>query len=179
MFDSKFQLITPPAGAPVPFADPQLPAGWAPFNVMNLNGRVFVMEAKQGVGGDEEKGAGLGAIAVFDANGAILSRITSNLFNAPWGAAIVPASSTLTDGIDTLFVGNFGDGRITRFDASSFREIGQIGQANDPDDAIDGLWGIVVGSAEAGNPNALYVVAGPADETAGLYARIERATDTN
>lgn len=172
MFDSKFQLIAP-TGA---FNDPQLPAGWGPFNVVSTAGHVYVMEAKIGEEGDEEKGPGLGAIAIFNPDGSLAARMTNPEFNAPWGLAFVPASSTLTQGFDTLFVGNFGDGKITVFDVRTGRAIGQLTGPgpNGPIIELDGLWGLVVGDANGGSANALYFTAGPADETAGVYGRIER-----
>jgi len=176
MFDAQFKLITPTPGKPVPFADPQLPAGWAPFNVITAIGHVYVMEAKQGQGGDEEKGAGLGAVAIFDMNGTMLARITSGSFNAPWGLTVAEATSALTDRIQTLLVGNFGDGHITAFDTSTLRELGQLKDTAGNALAIDGLWGLQVGSPAAGDPNLLYFVAGPADETAGVFGRIARVT---
>jgi uncharacterized protein (TIGR03118 family) len=177
MFDSSFKLITPAAGAAAPFNDPQLPAGWGPFNVQTRNDHVYVMEAKVGEEGDEEKGAGLGAVAIFDVNGTLVARLTSNSFNAPWGVDIAPSSSTLTQGIPTLFIGNFGDGRVTAFDAGNLRELGQLTDTSGNVIAIDGLWGLEIGTAAAGSTNAIYFAAGPADETAGLYGRIEHVTE--
>jgi uncharacterized protein (TIGR03118 family) len=184
IFDTNFKLINPvdATGAPTSsaFLDPDLPAGWGPFNVQTLpNGRVYVMEAKISEEAEEvaeeEKGAGLGAVAIFDNNGVLLARLTSDRFNAPWGIAIAPASSALTDGVETLYVGNFGDGRITAFETSGLRELGQLTDGDDQFISIDGLWGLVVGTADtAGSTDAMYFTAGPLDETAGFYGRFER-----
>ena len=51
---------------PGQFADPLLPAGYAPFNVQNIGGNIFVMFAKQGTLPDEVDGRGLGYVDEFD-----------------------------------------------------------------------------------------------------------------
>jgi len=48
VFDKNYMPVTLAAGA---FADPLLPEGFAPFNVQNVNGQLFVAYAKQ----DEDK----------------------------------------------------------------------------------------------------------------------------
>jgi uncharacterized protein (TIGR03118 family) len=176
VFDAKFQLIQLAAGA---FTDPQMPADWGPFNIATINGRVYMMEAMIGEEGDEVRGPGLGAIAVFDANGALLARIQSSLFNAPWGLTFADPSSTLTDAAPTFFVGNFGDGRITRLAGDgTYRQIDQLTDLDRNVLAIDGLWGLEVGNANGGSPNALYFAAGPNDEADGAYGRIDRVSRT-
>src|SRR5205085_8872222 len=47
-----------------PFTDASIPSGYAPFNIQNVNGNLFVMYAKVGDDGDEEKGAGLGFVDI-------------------------------------------------------------------------------------------------------------------
>src|SRR5205085_5246151 len=42
VFDATFKPVTLPAGS---FADPAVPAGFAPFNIQNLGGRLFVSYA--------------------------------------------------------------------------------------------------------------------------------------
>ncbi|MEP6963480.1 MAG: TIGR03118 family protein, partial [Acidobacteriota bacterium] len=76
------------------FKDPTLPAGFAPFNIMNLKGSLYVMYAKQN---DLKKrdvaGAGNGFVSVFDLNGNFVKRLISNdVLNSPWGAAIAPVT---------------------------------------------------------------------------------------
>ena len=49
------------------FADPNLPAGFAPFNVQEIAGRLVVAYAKQDPdSADELAGPGLGYVDVFD-----------------------------------------------------------------------------------------------------------------
>ena len=45
MFDANWKPVTLAAGA---FTDPAIPAGFAPFNIQNLGGKLYVTYAKQG-----------------------------------------------------------------------------------------------------------------------------------
>jgi uncharacterized protein (TIGR03118 family) len=164
VFDDEFKKVTCDG-----FVDDEMPAGWGPFNVMVIDDLVYVAEAKIGPDGDEEAGPGLGAVAIFDASGTKVGRITSELFNAPWGIA-----KKEEDDASILMVGNFGDGRITEIDATTFEVEEQLTQDGRPI-AYEGLWGITMGSDAAGDEDALYFVAGPEDETAGVFGRIDEA----
>jgi uncharacterized protein (TIGR03118 family) len=165
------------AGAPDlagSFADPNLPAGFAPFNIQNLNGTLYVTYAKQDVAGqDDVAGAGNGIVDAFDLNGTILGRIASNgSLNSPWGLAIAPASFDGFSG--DLLVGNSGDGTISVFDLVSKGFVGQLSDAIGDPLSIDGLWGITVGNgANAGSLNELYFAAGPDDGQNGLFGVIK------
>src|SRR5947207_2255580 len=90
VFDKNFATATP-AGT---FTDPALPAGYAPFNIQNVGGKLYVMYAKvDPATGEEEEGVGLGFVSVFDTNGNFLQRLISNgPLNAPWGITLAPAS---------------------------------------------------------------------------------------
>ena len=106
------------AGAPDlagSFVDPNLPSGYAPFNVQNLGGQLFVAYAVLDANtNDEVPGAGNGIVDQFDAQGNLLNRIaTGGDLNAPWGLAIAPSSFGALAG--DLLVGNFGDGENQRF----------------------------------------------------------------
>ncbi len=70
-------------------------------------------------------------------------------------------------------MGNFGDGRINAFDASTG---GFLGQLQDPDGEpiqIDGLWALKVGNGGAGgDSNTVYFTAGLFGETHGLFGSL-------
>jgi uncharacterized protein (TIGR03118 family) len=170
VFDDAFKRTTALA-----FVDPQMPAGFGPFNVMVADDLVYVMYAKIGEDGDEAQGPGLGQVTIFDAKGNVMNRIKSDLFNAPWGLAIAQAGSKMADPASrgTLMIGNFGDGHITKFDVDTLAPLGQLQDNASAPLVFPGLWGLAMGSAEAGDPNALYYVAGPDDEAGGVYGRIE------
>ena len=84
------------SGAPAlagTFTDPNLPAGYAPFNVQNLGGMLYVTFAKQDAAKhDDVAGLGNGYIDVFDLNGNLVKRLVSNgQLDSPWGLALAPS----------------------------------------------------------------------------------------
>jgi uncharacterized protein (TIGR03118 family) len=101
------------------FKDPDLPSGYAPFNVYVAAKRVYVAYAKQdGDAEDDEPGDGNGYISVFDLEGRFQQRLISRgKLNAPWGMVIAPP--TFGDFGGRLLVGNFGDGTINAYDPGS------------------------------------------------------------
>jgi len=152
------------------FTDPNLPAGYAPFNVQNLNGTLYVTFAVQdATKHDEVAGAGQGIVDSFDLQGNLLGRVaTGGKLNAPWGIAIAPSSFGAMAG--DLLVGNFGDGRITAFDASTHAVVGQILGADGQPLSIDGLWALSAGNdGSGGSSHLLYFSAGPDEESHGLF----------
>ena len=125
----QIDIVKGDAGAPDlagHFVDPNLPAGYAPFNVQTIGGKVYVTYALQNAAKDEEvPGVGFGFVSVFDTQGNFISRVGSDgLLNAPWGLALAPSAFGQFAG--DLFVGNFGDGRINIFDLDSNSFVGQL-----------------------------------------------------
>jgi uncharacterized protein (TIGR03118 family) len=159
------------------FTDPGLPAGFAPFNVQNLGGKIYVAYAKIDPNNstDEMAGAGLGFVTAFDTNGNFLGRVVSQgALNAPWGLAIAPASFGEFAG--DLLVGNFGDGRINAYDLTTNSLVGPLLGADNLPLAIDGLWALTPGNnGSGGSSSALYFSAGPDDESNGLFGVITPA----
>ncbi|HEY7057001.1 MAG TPA: TIGR03118 family protein [Vicinamibacterales bacterium] len=175
VFDAAFQPTTVPGG----FRDPQLPPGFAPFNIQNILGNLYVMYAKQDKEKtDEEKGVGLGFVDVFDANGQLIRRFASRgRLNAPWGIALAPGDFGRFSNM--LLIGNFGDGRINAFDLNSGQFRGQMRTSDHRVLSIDGLWGLAFGNGVASQPTStLFFTAGPGDESQGLYGKIEAANAT-
>src|SRR5436853_92240 len=65
--DTKFGAVTLPRGA---FTDPDLPKGYAPFNVQELGGKVYVTYAKQDKDKhDDVAGPGHGFVDVYNLDG--------------------------------------------------------------------------------------------------------------
>jgi uncharacterized protein (TIGR03118 family) len=173
VFDKTFA----PVSAPGRFTDRGLPAGYAPFGIQNINGDIYVTFASKQPGEtDETAGPGLGVVDVFDADGNLLRRVASHgKLNAPWGLALAPAG--FGKFANDLLVGNFGDGAILAFDARSGEFRGRLRGADGHLLKVDGLWGMAFGNGILQQPtNALFVAAGPADETHGLYAKITGVT---
>lgn len=167
--------VFPSSGAgalPGKFVDPTLPTGFAPFNVQNINGQVFVTYAKQGPGGDDASGPGNGFVSMFDANGNFVKRIASNgALNSPWGLAIAPGSWGSLSG--DLLVGNFGDGTINAYSTDG-TWLGTLNGLDGNPLMNDGLWGLTFGNGgNGGNVNSLYLTAGLNDEADGLFARLD------
>jgi uncharacterized protein (TIGR03118 family) len=171
VFDTTFSPTSVPAGA---FTDPEIPPGFAPFNVQELNGNLFVAFAKQ----DEDKedevaGPGLGYADIFDPNGNLVLRLRSgHWMNAPWGVALAPDSGFgWANG--RLLVGQFGSGEIATFDLEHGNFHGMLRGAKGRPLAIEGLWAIRFGNgANAGPQTTLFFTAGIDDEEHGLFGKI-------
>jgi uncharacterized protein (TIGR03118 family) len=158
--------------APVPatgmFSDPGLPTGYAPFNVAEIGGQVFVTYAKQDADAEDDvAGPAQGFVDVYTTSGAFVKRFASHgVLNSPWGMTIAPASFGQFSG--DLLIGNFGDGRIHAFDPNTGEVLGTLRGTSGKPLAIDGLWALMVGDAVAGGPNSIWFSAGPDHEAHGL-----------
>ena len=176
IFNSSFHAVTI-AGA---FTDPNLPAGFAPFGIQNINGTIYVTYALQ----DDDKeddvaGPGNGFVDAYDTSGNLIRRVASaGELNSPWGLALAPANFGRFSG--DLLVGNFGDGRIHAFDPTSvgeFDSVGLLHSAAGRPVQIDGLWALQFGhgtSATSANglTTTLFFTAGPAEEEHGLFGSL-------
>jgi len=81
------------------FSDPTLPSGYAPFNIQNVGGTLFVAYAQK-AGDEEQPGPGLGVVNKFDLQGNLIGRFTSNgALNAPWGLSRLPVTSVSSPAI--------------------------------------------------------------------------------
>jgi uncharacterized protein (TIGR03118 family) len=168
VFDSSFAAFT----APGAFTDPNLPAGYAPFNVQELAGRIVVAYAQQDANAEDEvAGAGKGYVDVFDTSGHLLRRLISQgQLNAPWGLVLAPSHFGAFSG--DLLVGNFGDGAINAYDPRTGAFQGQLRNRDGNPIAIDGLWALRFGNGVIGTPHTLLFTAGIGDEEHGLFGEI-------
>jgi uncharacterized protein (TIGR03118 family) len=171
VFDGTFAPVTTTGG----FTDPNLPAGFAPFNIWNIGGKLYVTYAKQDAAKKNDvSGAGNGVVNVFDLNGNLLQRITANgPLNSPWGVNIAPANWGAFGG--ALLVGNFGDGKINAFDLKTGNALGTLQDATGKAIAIQGLWALLFGNGRTADANTLYFTAGPSfgdNKNHGLYGGI-------
>lgn len=168
VYDSHFA----PATLPGSFHDSGIPAGFAPFNIANLGGKLYVTYAKQDSDQhDDVKGPGNGFVDVFDTSGNLLSRFASNgKLNSPWGLTMAPSEFGAFGG--AILVGNFGDGAINAF-APDGTFLGQLNDHRGSPIAIDGLWALHFGNgAQGGDLGVLYFTAGPGDEGHGLFGSL-------
>ena len=101
------------------FVNSAIPTGFAPFNIQNLAGTMYVTYAAQpGSGGSPYATTGGGYVSTYDMNGVLLGNLSgAGVLNYPWGLAIAPA--TFGKYANMALVGNFGDGTIRAFDPKS------------------------------------------------------------
>jgi uncharacterized protein (TIGR03118 family) len=183
VYDTHFNPVAGlPAGA---FSDPAMPAGYAPFNVQVLNGQVYVSYARQNaVRHDDAAGPHRGFVDVFNLDGSPglpggnVRLVTRGPLDSPWGLAIAPEgfAGVSAGGDPVLLVGNFGDGLINAFDASTGAELGQLDDPDGEPIQIDGLWALKVGNGgNGGDHNTVYFTAGPFGESHGLFGSLSTA----
>ncbi len=162
------------------FEDESIPRGFAPFNVQNIGGNLYVAFAQQdSAKHDEVDGAGLGYVDVFSPSGRLLHRLQhGQWFNAPWGMAQAPTDFGANS--HNILVGQFGSGQILVFDPVTGKFKGPLYDATNNPIVIDGLWGIAFGSGAlsptnaptSGPSNTLFFTAGPNGEVNGLFGNI-------
>jgi uncharacterized protein (TIGR03118 family) len=160
------------------FTDPDIPAGFAPFGIQNINGDLFVTYAMQ----DEDKhddvaGPGHGFVDIFDTDGHLVRRFASRgVLNSPWG--VTRASFAFGRFSGAILVGNFGNGEINAFDSDGhFLDTLRDGQGTPV--VIDGLWSLTLGGGRNSSSDTLYFTAGPNDETDGLFGTITPAAQND
>ncbi|HVX52397.1 MAG TPA: TIGR03118 family protein [Chitinophagaceae bacterium] len=164
VFDHSFAYVT----TGKPFTDSSMPSGFAPFNIRNVDGMLYVTYAKQGADGDEVNGAGNGYIDVYKPDGTMVSRFaTQGSLNSPWGIAMAP--ETFGFGQKAILVSNFGDGHINAF-AQDGTSLGELKDSSNNAVSINGLWDIAFPSSDS---DQLYFTAGGSDETHGLFGYLK------
>jgi uncharacterized protein (TIGR03118 family) len=170
VYDSAFNRVALPAGA---FADPNLPKGYAPFNVQVLGNQVYVTYALQDdTKHDDVAGLGHGFVDVYNLDGSGGTRLVSqgNL-DSPWGVALAPKSFGAVAG--DVLVGNFGNGRINVYNPVSGTFLSQLKDPDGEPISIDGLWALKVGNGGAGGDSqTVYFTAGLDHETHGLFGSL-------
>jgi len=155
------------------FKDDEIPAGYAPFNVQNIGGNIYVAFAEQdSQKHDDVKGAGHGYVDVFTTTGHLLLRLQhGNWFNSPWGMTQAPSDFGLFS--HDLLVGQFGSGQILVFNPVTGAFRGTLNDASNHPINIDGLWDIAFGSGGTSGPaTTLFFTAGLNDEADGLFGTI-------
>jgi uncharacterized protein (TIGR03118 family) len=155
------------------FTDPNVPAGYAPFNVQVLDDHLFVTFALQNADKhDDVAGAGHGFVDEFDLEGHLLHRVASGgVLNSPWGLAIAP--SGFGEFSHDLLVGNFGDGTINIFNPKTDHFLGKLEGANGAPIQIDDLWALIPGNSGTNtDPHKVYFTAGVGNEQHGLFGSL-------
>jgi uncharacterized protein (TIGR03118 family) len=172
VFDNKWKDVTDTH----PFQVPPSVGRLHPFNILDLNGHLFVAYAEFDPASDEGQeqilGAGRGHVVEYNEDGTLARDFNDRgVLDAPWGMAIAPAAFGEFAG--HLLVANFGDGTISAFDLNSGEFSGYLRAPDSKIICIDGVWAIAFGNGHSlGASNGLYFTAGPNGEEDGLFGRL-------
>lgn len=177
--------VLPSGGAPAltgNFTDPGLPSGYAAFGIENLNGELYVSYAKQDAAKhDDVAGLGNGYIDVFSLNGDLIRRLVSNgPLDSPWGMTLAPVGYGKLGG--DLLVGNFGDGTIDAFNATTGSFVSEFDDSHGDPLVNQGVWALDFGNGgNGGLADTLYFTAGipgsGAVEDHGLFGSLSPVPD--
>src|SRR5262249_26009935 len=145
VFDATFNYVRE-----MRFSDPAIPAGFAPFNIRTMAGKIFVTYAKQRAPDNkfDEPGPGNGYVDIFNTDGSFVKRLASQgKLNSPWGiemfkgndgfgvemeeSAMEEENTAALEENTVILVGNFGDGRISAYDRSGIF-LGQLMNGEKP-----------------------------------------------
>jgi uncharacterized protein (TIGR03118 family) len=152
------------------FRDEEIPEGFAPFNVQEINGNLYVTFAKQNASKhDDFDFPGFGFVDKFSPKGKLLQRLEHGPWlNAPWGVALAPADFGFFS--NHLLIGNAGSGQIAVYDVESGRFDGLLRDTSGHAIQNDRLWALRFGNDNAAGPsNWLFFTAGISDEAHGLF----------
>lgn len=180
-FDSGFNKISTSGN----FRDPNLPAGYMPFNIQPLANRLAVVYVKPRMvnGISTMGGAGEGIVNLFDASGNLDRRlITGGALNAPRGIALAPDNFGEFSG--KVLVANSGDGRINAFDRYTGAFVGAMNDASGGVVNIPGISALAFRNGDrigAGNgtgvgsisDNTLFFTAGTSNSVQSAFGRIQ------
>jgi uncharacterized protein (TIGR03118 family) len=150
-----------------------IPRSFAPFNIQNIGGTLFVTYAKQdAVRHDDVAGDGLGFVEIFTTNGRHIGHLQhGDWLNAPWG--VVWTTRDFGEFSNAILVGNFGSGWIAAFNGFTYKFMGFVKAPDDSILTIDGLWSLTFANdGTAGLANTLYFTAGINGEKDGLFGTI-------
>jgi uncharacterized protein (TIGR03118 family) len=175
LFDTNFA----PAKLLGDFIDPNMPSGYAPWNVKQLGNFVYVTYAQvEKVNAfpdppEEKHAVGAGLVSVFNLDGTFARRFADGgVLNAPWGVAEVPLGWGAMSGL--IMVGNFGDGAIHLFTKGGVY-VGPLRKIDGQPLKIDGLWALTFGGNTFNTDQfaKLYFSAGQKKEKQGLVGRLD------
>jgi uncharacterized protein (TIGR03118 family) len=150
-----------------------VPSGFAPFNIQNIGGALFVTYAKQdATRHDDVAGDGLGFVEIFTPAGRHISHLQHGPWmNAPWG--VVWTTRDFGEFSNAILIGNFGSGWIAAFNGFTYKFMGFVKNPDDSTLTIDGLWSLTFANdGTAGLANTLYFTAGINGEKDGLLGTL-------
>lgn len=147
------------------FTDPAIQGGFAPYGIQIIHGNLWVT-----FGGNK---SAAGFVDEFDAAGNVLLRIGGDApLHSPWGMAMAPADFGPFS--NALFVANnIPRGTIDAFDPTTGAFLGTLRDTAGHVIVIDQVWALQFGNGgAAGQPNQLFVTAGPNNYANGLFGMI-------
>jgi uncharacterized protein (TIGR03118 family) len=168
VYDGTF---TPISLAPTAWVDPNVPAGYGPFNVARIGTFIYVAWVQQDAA-QTDGIPGTGRVSVFNPDGSYVRSLQQGAwFNEPW--AIVRANATFGSFSNTILVGNFYSGTVAAFNPNTGAFLGSLKTAAGGNVTIPRLWGLSFGNnGSAGPSTSLYFAAGPQNETQGVMGTI-------
>ena len=176
VFDTNFNRVPAIESA---IASVGEPAGYAPFNIQNIGGNLYVTLAEQNKKKNNQvNGRGKGVVGVITPEGKLLGGLeTGNFLNAPWGIALAPGNFGAYS--HDLLVGNNGSGAIDVFNPVTGQFLGKLRDATNAVIKINGLWGLSFGSGSAsgGPATSLFFAAAPGT-AGGLFGAITPVQNT-
>jgi uncharacterized protein (TIGR03118 family) len=160
------------------FTDPNLPAGYSPYNIQTVGGKLYVeYDGVDPVAHRPTTTANTGVVDVFDTNGNFLQRLVTNAhLDSPWGITQAPGTFGSFGG--DILVGNFGDGTISAFDPTSGAFLGTLSNSSGNPIVNSGLWVLDFRAPGSGfDSNALFFTAGINTQADGLFGEITPAPE--
>ena len=155
------------------FDDEALPRDFAPFNIQNIGGTLFVTYAKQdGAKHDDVAGEGNGFVELYQPDGKHIGHLQHGPWlNSPWGVVWTPRDFGVFS--NSILVGNFGSGWVAAYNGFTKEFIGFVKNPDDSILTIDGLWSLTFGNGgNAGPSTTLFFSAGPDHESHGLFGTL-------
>ena len=153
--------------------DQRVPPGFAPFNIQNIGGSLFVTYAKQDAARhDDVGGDGNGYVEIYTPAGKHIGHLEhGDWLNSPWGVVWTPRD--FGEFSNTILVGNFRSGWIAAFNGFTHKFIGFVKNPDDSLVTIDGLWSLTFGNGAAAGPSTtLFFTAGLDHESHGLFGTL-------
>lgn len=161
VFDERFGFVPHRA-----LADPNLPEGYAPYNLKFVDGELYVVYAMHARNGEAMTGSSRGWVSVFRADGSFVRSLDASVaLNAPWGIEVAGQH---------VLVANHGDGTINIYDRASGRYQGKMMTGENVPLTIEGLRGISFNASR--EMRMLYFTASPYDHD-GLFGYLKRSDD--
>jgi uncharacterized protein (TIGR03118 family) len=160
VYNSSFTLVNQ-------FTDPNVPAGFAPYNIANIGGTLYVAFAQQNSTGTAAVSQlGGGFVDEFTPGGALIQELIVRApLDAPWGLTLAPASFGQFSG--DLLVANQGNGQVDAFNPGNGQFLGAFPDSSGAPISNDGLHGLFVGPG-----SSLYFTAGLNGGADGLFGSL-------